>query len=52
MTTKEKEFDCVKFKDKLFSNSWKKSGAKNIDEYVAYINTRYKLSSLYTESNN
>ena len=48
---KGKEFDCVKFKDELFANSWKKSGAKNIDEYVAYVNKRYKLSPLYKSGN-
>ena len=51
MTIKGKEFDCVKFKDELFANSWEKSGAKNIDEYVAYVNKRYKLSPLYKNGN-
>ena len=35
---KEKQFDCVKFKNELQSNLLKKSGAKNIREYANYVN--------------
>jgi len=44
---KEKEFDCVKFKDTLFSEAWKKSGAKNYREYVEYVNARARKSGLF-----
>jgi hypothetical protein len=44
---KEKEFDCVKFKDTLFSQAWKKSGAKNYREYVEYVNARARESGLF-----
>ena len=44
---KEKEFDCVKFKDELFIKSWKKSGAKSFRDYVEYVNMRAKKSTLF-----
>ncbi|MDR1323868.1 MAG: hypothetical protein LBK68_05460 [Candidatus Margulisbacteria bacterium] len=47
MNKKEKEFDCVKFKQKLFENALKVSGAKNLDEYVDYVNAHYTTSPLY-----
>jgi hypothetical protein len=44
---KEKEFDCVKFKDELQSNLLKKSGAKNIREYALFVNKLAQDSSAY-----
>jgi hypothetical protein len=44
---KEKIFDCVKFKNELQENLLKKSGAKNINEFVNYINKLAQESSLY-----
>ena len=49
--TKEKKFDCVKFKNELQTNLLKKSGAKNIREYVIYINEVAKKSSLHKSEN-
>jgi len=43
-----KEFDCVKFKRKLQENAWKKSGAKNLHEYVKYVNKNVSKSKLNT----
>ncbi|KZX16257.1 hypothetical protein [Methanobrevibacter curvatus] len=44
--TKEKDFDCVKFKRQLQDNVWKSSGAKNTKELVDYINKQSLKSSL------
>ena len=44
---KEKEFDCVKFKDELFTISWKKSEAKTYREYVEYVNAQARKSTLF-----
>jgi hypothetical protein len=46
---KGKQFDCVKFKNELHENLLKKSGAKNLREYVEYINKNVKTSALYKE---
>jgi len=43
----EKKFDCVKFKNELQKNLLKKSGAKNIQEYVTYVNSVAQNSSLH-----
>jgi len=43
---KEKIFDCVKFKNELQKNLLEKSGAKNIREYVAYVNKIAENSTL------
>ena len=43
---KEKQFDCVKFKNELQKNLLEKSGAKNIQEYAAYVNKIAQNSSL------
>ena len=43
---KEKQFDCVKFKNELHENLLKKSGVKNIREYVEYVNKAVKTSAL------
>ena len=44
---KEKQFDCVKFKNKLQDNLLKKSEAKNLQEYVNYVNKVAQKSSLH-----
>ena len=44
---KEKKFDCVKFKNELQKNLLEKSGAKNIKEYVSYVNKVAQNSSLH-----
>jgi len=44
---KEKQFDCVKFKNELQENLLKKSGAKNLREYVEYVNKVAQESSLH-----
>jgi len=44
---KEKQFDCVKFKIELQEKLLKKSEAKNISEYVKYVNEVAKKSSLH-----
>ncbi|GAA5818385.1 MAG: conserved hypothetical protein [Methanobrevibacter sp. CfCl-M3] len=45
-STEKKEFNAIKFKRKLQENVWKNSGAKNLDEYVDYINKRAKKSAM------
>jgi len=45
--TKEKKFDCVKFKNELHEKLLKKSGVKNLREYVKYVNKAAKVSALY-----
>ena len=44
---KEKQFDCVKFKNELQESLLKKSGAKNLREYAQYVNEEAKNYSLY-----
>ena len=44
---KEKQFDCVKFKDELQAKLLKKSGARNLREYVHYVNKVAKGSVLH-----
>ena len=44
---KEKQFDCVKFKHELHKNLVEKSKAKNIREYVAYVNKAAQELSSY-----
>jgi hypothetical protein len=44
---KEKQFDCVKFKNELQANLLKKSGAKNLREYAYYANEVAQKSSLH-----
>ena len=45
--TREKTFDCIKFKYELQEKTLKKSGAKNLREYVEYVNKTAKMSSLH-----
>ena len=42
-----KQFDCVKFKDELQKELLKRSGAKNLKEYVEYANKIAQKSSLH-----
>jgi hypothetical protein len=44
---KEKEFDCIKFKHELQEKTLKSSGAKNLHEYIKYVNEVAKKSSLH-----
>jgi hypothetical protein len=44
---KEKQFDCVKFKNELQEKMLKNSGAKNLQEYVDYANKLAQKSSLH-----
>ncbi|MDR2545011.1 MAG: hypothetical protein LBD03_05630 [Methanobrevibacter sp.] len=37
-STKEKDFDAIKFKRILQENLWKRSKAKNFKEYIDYVN--------------
>jgi hypothetical protein len=44
---KDKKFDCVKFKYELQEKLLKASGAKNLREYVNYVNKVASKSSLH-----
>ena len=44
---KEKKFDCVAFKYELQKKLIEKSGARNLNEYVAYANKIAKKSPLH-----
>ena len=44
---KDKQFDCVKFKHELHKNMVEKSKAKNMREYVAYVNKVAQELSFY-----
>jgi hypothetical protein len=48
---KEKQFDCVKFKNELQEKLLKKSEAKNLQEYVEYANKMAQNSSLHKLKN-
>jgi len=48
---KEKQFDCVDFKNELQKNLLKNSGAKNLREYVDYANKLAQKSPLHKKSN-
>ncbi|MDR0289331.1 MAG: hypothetical protein LBI06_00160 [Treponema sp.] len=45
--TKEKQFDCVKFKNELQEKLLKQSGARNLREYAEYANKVAQKSSLH-----
>ena len=47
---KEKQFDCVKFKNELQKKLMDKSGAKNLKEYVSYANKIAEKSSLHKKN--
>ena len=44
---KEKAFDCIKFKYELQEKLLKSSRAKNLREYVDYVNKISRKSSLH-----
>jgi hypothetical protein len=46
---KEKRFDCIKFKYELQEETLKRSGAKNLREYVNYVNKIALTSSLHKQ---
>ena len=35
--TKEKQFDCIQFKETLQTALWEKSKASNLEEYIAWL---------------
>jgi hypothetical protein len=49
--------DCVKFKHELHEKSFKASGAKNLNEYIDYVNKAFvkstwcKNKELYSKMN-
>jgi hypothetical protein len=47
MNKEEKKFDCVKFKYELQEKLLKDSGAKDLREYVNYVNKISQKSSLH-----
>ena len=47
---KEKQFDCVKFKNELQEKLLEKSGAKKLQEYAEYANKIAQNSSLHKTS--
>ena len=49
---KEKQFDCVEFKNELQKNLLEKSGAHDLREYVAYANKVAEKSSLHKPQKN
>jgi hypothetical protein len=43
--------DCVEFKDELHKKLYMKSGAKDFNEYIKYINSIYSSNKTYPEEN-
>ena len=41
--------DCVEFKNELHKKLYAKSGAKNFNEYIKYINTIYSVNKTNPE---
>jgi hypothetical protein len=39
--------DCVKFKHELHEKAYKASGAKNLAEYIEYVNKEFVKSDWY-----
>ena len=48
----KKKFDCVKFKQELQKRLKKDSGAKNLSEYIKYINEVGTQSPLWNNNKN
>jgi hypothetical protein len=46
-----KIIDCVEFKNELHKKLYIKSGAKNFNEYIKYINSNYSGNKSYSEKN-
>jgi hypothetical protein len=40
--------DCVEFKNELHKKLYVKSGAKNFNEYIKYINSTYSDNKTYS----
>jgi hypothetical protein len=51
MAAKKKVFDCVEFKHKLHRDTFKKSGAKTLSEYISYVNFEVEKSPLHKKVN-
>jgi hypothetical protein len=49
---KEKTFDCIKFKYELQEKTLIKSGAKNLHEYIEYVNKTAEKSILHKKKEN
>jgi hypothetical protein len=47
MTIKDKEFDCIKFKDMLQANLRKKTAGMTSKQYIDYINAEARKSPLH-----
>jgi hypothetical protein len=43
--------DCVEFKNELHKKLYAKSGAKNFNEYIKYINAIYSVNKTNPEEN-
>jgi hypothetical protein len=43
--------DCVEFKNELHKKLYVKSGAKDFNEYIQYINSIYSANKAYSEEN-
>jgi hypothetical protein len=41
--------DCVEFKNELHKKLYLKSGAKNFEEYIKYINLKYSSNKTSSE---
>ncbi|MCL1946698.1 MAG: hypothetical protein FWF51_06045 [Chitinivibrionia bacterium] len=48
----KKQFDCVQFKNELQENLIKRSGAKNLRDYVNYVNKIAQISTLHITKKN
>ena len=46
-----KIIDCVEFKNELHKKLYIKSGAKNFNEYIKYINSHYSDNKKFSENN-
>ena len=43
--------DCVEFKNELHKKLYVKSGAKDFNEYIKYVNSMYSGNKTYPEEN-
>jgi len=44
--------DCVEFKNELHKKLYEKSGAKNFNEYIKYINSTYSDNKSHDQKKN
>jgi|GEM_PF-5727247 len=49
MENKTRIIDCVEFKNELHNKLYIKSGAKNFNEYIKYINSTYSSNQPDTQ---